>query len=91
MQFGSVVARVRQQQAKQGGRKRECCRLRSERRDNQKERGIAALGLLGPPRRRAKAAQKRSRLLPAVRRRRGVGARERGEFGLSRFLKGIWT
>lgn len=90
MQFGSVVARVRQQQAKQG-RKRECCRLRSERRDNQKERGIAAPGLLGPPPSGKSSKKKRSRLLPAVRRRRGVGARGRGEFGLSRFLKGIWT
>lgn len=83
----NVVARVLQRGAvvvvrEKRGRER-------ERRDNRREytgkKRVAARGLL--PCLAKQSENTKSRLLPAVRRRRGDGARLRGEFGLSRFSK----
>eukprot|EP00105_Crassostrea_gigas_P006819 XP_011420874.1 PREDICTED: circumsporozoite protein-like [Crassostrea gigas] len=41
------------------GRKRECCRLRSERKGQPKRKGDSSTGSARPPRRRAKAAPKK--------------------------------
>lgn len=85
----NVVARVLQRRAvvvvrEKRGRER-------ERRDNRREytgkKRVGSTGTATLPCKAKQSENTKSRLLPAVRRRRGDGARLRGEFGLSRFSK----